>query len=132
LLYLLVAGAAGVAVAAEVARGKSIRSLLGAYAAATHSSYGVGDVAHWLLWHLAELDLYVGVVPVFALIVLCAVGSRLTAPQRTVVAATVALVGWLAVEVAAFASQPSVLRIEERNLFFVAPLLYLCLVLWIE
>ena len=132
LLYLVVAGAAAVAVVAEVVRGKSIRSLLGAYAAATHSNYGIGDVAHWLLWHLAEIDLYVGVVPVFALIVLCALGSRLAPAERTVVATTVALVGWLAVEVAAFASQPSVLRIEERNLFYVAPLLYLCLVLWIE
>jgi Dolichyl-phosphate-mannose-protein mannosyltransferase len=132
LLYVLVAGAAVVAVAAEIARGHSIRSLLGAYAAATHSSYGVTDVAHWLLWHLAELDLYVGVVPVFALLVLLAIGTRLEPAARTVVAVTVAVVAWLAVEVAAFASQPSVLRIEERNLFYVAPLLYTCLVLWIE
>src|SRR5205085_5101842 len=28
--------------------------------------------------------------------------------------------------------QPSVLRLEERNLFYVAPLLYLGLVLWVE
>ena len=33
---------------------------------------------------------------------------------------------------ALFASQPSVARIEERNLFYVAPLLFTCLVLWIE
>ena len=131
-LYLVVAGAALVAVPGELVRGKSIRSLLGAYAAATHSSYHVSDVAHWLLWHLAELDLYVGVIPVVALLVLCAIGRRLEPAERTVVAATVAVVVWLAVEVAAFASQPSVLRIEERNLFYVAPLLYVCLVLWIE
>jgi Dolichyl-phosphate-mannose-protein mannosyltransferase len=131
-LYVLTAGAAAVAIAAELARGHSIRSLLGAYAAATHSSYGVGDVAQWLLWHLAELDLYVGVVPVLALVVLCARGRALSGRERTIVAATLAIVVWTAVEVAAFASQPSVRRIEERNLFYVAPLLYTCLVLWIE
>jgi hypothetical protein len=131
-LYALVAGAAVVAVGAELARGRNVRSLLGAYASATHSSYGAGDVAHWLLWHLAELDLYVGVVPVLALLLLCARGHALAGVERTVVAATVSIVAWMAVEVAAFASQPSVLRIEERNLFYVAPLLYICLVLWIE
>ncbi|MGZ4333395.1 MAG: hypothetical protein ACXVRJ_03895 [Gaiellaceae bacterium] len=132
LLYLLVAGVGALVVGAEAARGKSVRSLLGAYSAATHSSYDPGTVAHWLLWHLAELDLYVGVVPVFALVVLLGLGRSLAPRERTVVAATYSLVAWIGVEVAAFASQPSVLRIEERNLFYVAPLLFTCLVLWIE
>jgi hypothetical protein len=132
LLYAVVLGLGALAVLAEVARGRSIRSLLGAYAAATHSTYSPGEIAHWLLWHLAELDLYVGFVPVLALLVLAGIGPRLAPAERTVVAATVSLTVWLAVEVAAFASQPSVARIEERNLFYVAPLLYTCLVLWIE
>lgn len=131
-LYVVTAGAAAAAVAVELARGHSVRSLLGAYAAATHSGYRAGDVLRWLLWHLAELDLYVGVVPVVALGVLCVRGRDLAPRERTVVAATVALVAWIAVEVAAFASQPSVQRIEERNLFYVAPLLFTCLVLWVE
>ncbi|HZU20864.1 MAG TPA: glycosyltransferase family 39 protein [Gaiellaceae bacterium] len=131
-LYGLVLGAAAIAIAAEVVRGHSVRSLLGAYASATHSGYGIGGVAHWLLWHLAELDLYVGVVPVLALLLLCTRGAALAPAERTVVAATASVVAWTALEVAAFASQPSVLRIEERNLFYVAPLLYTCLVLWVE
>ncbi|HEY6962606.1 MAG TPA: glycosyltransferase family 39 protein [Gaiellaceae bacterium] len=130
-LYAIVAGAALLAVAAELARGKSIQSLFGAYAVATNSSYDAGTVLHWLLWHLAELDLYVAFVPVLALVLLCVRGGALPSRERTVVAVTVSLVLWLGVEVAAFASKQSG-RIEERNLFYVAPLLYLCLVLWIE
>jgi hypothetical protein len=131
-LYGLVGAAAAVAVLAEVVRGRSIRSLLGAYAAATGSSYSPGTVAHWLLWHLAELVIYVGVVPVLALVLLCVRGARLSTAETALVASTVSLVLWVAVEVAAFATQPSVLRIEERNLFYVAPLLFACLVLWAE
>jgi hypothetical protein len=132
LLYATVGGLGVLVVLAEIARGHSVKSLLGAYAAATHESYSIGTVAHWLLWHLGELDLYVGIVPVLALVVLCLLGSRLAPVERAVVATTLALVVWLGVEVAAFASQPSVQRIEERNLFYVAPLLFTCLVLWIE
>jgi hypothetical protein len=132
LLYLIAGGLAVLAVLAEVVRGRSVRSLLGAYSAATHSSYGVRDVARWLLWHLSELELYVGIVPVLALILLCVDARRLTNAQRVLVGTTVSVVAWFAVEVAAFASQPSVLRIEERNLFYVAPLLFACLLLWIE
>jgi hypothetical protein len=129
-LYGITAAVVVLGVVFEVARGHSLRSLLGAYAAATHTSYSVGTVAHWLLWHLGELDLYVGVVPVLALVVLCFLD--LAREEAAVVATTLSLVAWLAVEVAAFASQPSVQRIEERNLFYVAPLLFTCLVLWIE
>lgn len=131
-LYALVGGLAALFVLAEVARGRSVSSLLGAYAAATHQSYDVGTVFRWLLWHLAELDFYVGVVPVLALILLCVRGPALSAAERTVVAVTLSLVTWFSVEVAAFASQPSVQRIEERNLFYLAPLLFTCLMLWIE
>src|SRR5205807_319881 len=83
----------------------------------------VSSVLRWLLWHLSELQFSVAVVPLFALILLCVRGRSLQAADRAVVAATVSLVAWFCVEVAAFASQPSVQRIEERNLFYVAPLL---------
>ena len=132
ILYVIVAGGALLVLAAEALRGRSPRSLLGAYAAATDSTYTVGSTARWFLWHLAELDLYVGFVPFLAVVLLCVRGPALAAAERVVVAVTVSLVLWLGVEVAAFASQPSVVRIEERNLFYVAPLLFTCLVLWIE
>jgi hypothetical protein len=132
LLYAVVIGLGLLAIVAEVGRGRSIKSLLGAYSAATSSSYHASTIAHWLLWHLAELDLYVGVVPLLAVVLLCARGRSLSDPERALVAATVSLTAWIAVEVAAFATQPSVQRIEERNLFYVAPLLFTCLVLWME
>ena len=132
LLYAAVGGLAILAIAFELVRGRSISSLLGAYAAATNSSYDIATVARWLLWHVSELQLYVGVVPVFALALLCARGTKLAGADRAVVAASISLTALLAVEVAAFASQPSVQRIEERNLFYVAPLFFTCLVLWIE
>ncbi len=132
LLYAVVLGLGAVAVLAELVRGRSVNSLLGAYSSTTHESYDVGTVAHWLLWHLSELALYVGFVPVLALVLLCVRGPALSRAEQVVVATTVSVVVWVGVEVAAFATQPSVLRIEERNLFYVAPLLFTCLVLWIE
>ena len=132
LLYAVVAGLGLLVVLAELVRGRSLTSLLGAYSAATSSSYHVTTVAHWFLWHASELVLYAGVVPVFALLLLCAPGIARTRAEAIVVATALSLTVWLGVEVAAFATQPSVLRIEERNLFYVAPLLYTCLVLWIE
>ena len=65
-LYAIAAGAVVLAVAAEAARGKSPRALLGAYAVVGDQSYDVGQVLHFWLWHLEELDLYVGVAPVAA------------------------------------------------------------------
>lgn len=132
LLYAVVVGLGLLAVLAEAARGRSIKSLLGAYSAATSSSYHAGPVAHWFLWHLAELTFSVGVIPVFAVVLLCSRGRTLTGPERAVVSATISLVVWMGIEVAAFATQPAVLRIEERNLFYVVPLLFTCLVLWVE
>ena len=45
---------------------------------------------------------------------------------------TIALTAWLSVAVAAFASRFAANRIQERNLFVVAPLLLICLVAWVE
>ena len=131
-LYGIVVGLGVLAVVAEIARGRSIRSLLGAYAAATHSSYDPTTVARWFLWHMSELELYVGIVPVLALVLLALRGRELSNAERVIVAATLSLVVWIGIEVAAFATQPDVQRIEERNLFYVAPLFFTCLVLWVE
>ena len=51
--------------------------------------------------------------------------------DRVFVAAAVSLSFWLVLEVAAFASEQS-LRVEERNMFYVAPLFLIALLLWIE
>ena len=111
-----------------VARGRSPLELLGAYRAATSSDYTVGGVLHFVLYHAAELDLYLGVLPFAALLALWLAPRDVTPAARVFAAASLALVGWLLLEVAAFASQPSVDKIEERNLFYVAPLALIALV----
>jgi hypothetical protein len=122
-LYGIVGGAALVALLATAARGRSPLTLLGAYRAATSSSYSVGGVLHFVLYHVAELDLYLGVIPFAALLAVWLAPAGV----RAFAAATLAVSAWLLVEVAAFASQASVDKIEERNLFYVAPLFLIAL-----
>jgi hypothetical protein len=119
-LYGITAAAAVLALAATVARGRSPLSLLGAYRAATDQGYSVSDVAHYLLWHIAELDLYVGVVGFAALLAMWLAPRGLSAGSRAFVAATLPISVLLLVEVATFASRQS-FRIEERNDFYLAP-----------
>jgi Dolichyl-phosphate-mannose-protein mannosyltransferase len=133
--YRLMYGAAAVGalivVLVQAARGASLLSLLGAYEIAGSSNYTVGSVTRWFIYHVAELDLSLGVVPFAALLVL-ALGSRgLPGPQRIFVVASAVLSFWLVLEVAIFASEQS-FRVEERNMFYVAPLFLICLLLWID
>ena len=128
---------AGVAllVLVQLARGRPVTEILGAYRAAGRVGYSVGDVARWFLYHVAELDLYVAVLP-FAAFLLVAVGalSRGETSRRLRIYGAVALptAFWVTLLVATFASQPSVSRIEERNMFYLAPLLLLALAVWVE
>jgi hypothetical protein len=119
-LYGIAGGAAVLALLGTVARGRSPLSLLGAYRAATGSDYSVSEVAHYLLWHVAELDLYLGVIGVAALIAMWLAPRTLTPAARAFVAATLPVTLLLVAEVAVFASRQSG-RIEERNDFYVAP-----------
>ena len=116
-LYGVVGAAAVVALLATAARGRSPLELLGAYRAATSSSYSAGDVIRFVVYHLGELDLYLGVLPFAALLALWLAPGR----ARAFAAATLPVFVFLTLEVAAFASQTSVGKIEERNLFYVAP-----------
>ncbi len=127
LLYGIVLGAGALVLLYEVARGRSPLDALGAYRSATTSSYSVATVFRWFVYHVGELDLYVGVAPFAALLVLAFTRERRT----PFVAAALPLAFWLVLEVAAFASTQSQ-RIEERNMFFVAPLFFVALCVWIE
>ena len=103
------------------------------YEQAGHTHYAVGAVLRWLLYHVAELDLYLGVIPFAALIVLVVLSPRLPRKSQAFVAAAVALSVWLLVEVAAFASKnPVPPRVEERNMFYLAPLFLIALLVWID
>jgi hypothetical protein len=126
-LYAVVGGLALLALAVTAVRGRSPLSLLGAYRAATSSGYSIRDVLHYLLWHAAELDLSVAVIPLAALLALWFAPRSVAPAARAYAAATIPLVVFLVVEVAAFASTESQ-RIEERNDFYVVPLMLIPLV----
>lgn len=128
-LYGLVAAGVLLVVVAQVGRGRSVLGVLGAYKAATDSNYSAGEVLRWLLRHVAELDLYLGVIPFAALLLIALQGRSLPPRVRAFTAAAVTLTFWLVLLVSAFASQPSVVRVEERNMFYVAPLFFVALLL---
>ncbi len=131
LMYLLAVGGAILVVAEQVARGRSVFGILGAYQVAGSSHYSVGEVTRWFLYHVSELDLSLGVLPFAALLVL-ALGLRaLPRPEKVLISATVAVSFWLVLEVATFASEQS-FRVEERNMFYVAPLFLIALLVWID
>jgi hypothetical protein len=74
----------------------------------------------------------VGVAPFAALLLLLAHGRRLSAREQAFAAGAAAISAWLLVQVAAFATLPFVLRIEERNAFYLAPLFFAALAFWLE
>ncbi len=114
----------------ELARGHSPLDVLGSYSVTGHADYRPGQVLKWLLYHVSELDLYLGIVPFAAVLLLVAIGRSLDRPLRVFLAATLPLTAWLLLEVAAFASALSP-RVQERNLFYVAPLFLIALLAWI-
>jgi glycosyltransferase involved in cell wall biosynthesis len=130
-LYGTTVVAALAVVVYEVARGRSPSAALGNYSVTSSGGYRPWPAIHWVVLHVAELDLYLWVLPFAALIVLVANARHLDAPLRRFAAAAAALSVWLVLEVGVFASRYS-LRIEERNLFYLAPLLLLALFAWIE
>ena len=101
-------------------------TLLGAYRAARTAATRSSGVLHYTLWHVAELDLYVGVIPFAALLALWFAPRSASPAARAFAAATLPLAVFFVVEVATFASMQS-LRIEERNKFYVAPLVLIAL-----
>jgi hypothetical protein len=131
-LYATVVAAGVLAIVVEAARGRSPSQLLGGYSVTTeHASYGLWSSLRWILYHFAALDLSLFVLPFAALIVLVANARHLDAALRAFAAGACALVVWLTLEVGVFASHWSQ-RIEERNLFYLAPLFLVALLAWIE
>ena len=91
----------------------------------------LGEALRYLWWHVAELSLYVLVIPLAATIVLVARARSLERELQAFLAATVSLIVCVVPVVAVFASEFSD-RIQERNMFYVAPLLCIGLLAWIE
>jgi hypothetical protein len=83
--------------------------------------------------HFAEIGLSVAVIPVSALVVLFGLSVRgwvTSSAERAFVAVAASAFVLMVIQVGIFASRFS-LRIEERNMFTVAPLLFLALSLWL-
>jgi Dolichyl-phosphate-mannose-protein mannosyltransferase len=118
----------------KVAQGRSFSSGLGAYAGVTAVDYSLRDIAYWIGLHFIELGYAVGLVPMSALIILLglAVRSRsgFTRAERSFLAVALSAVVWLVLTVGTYASHFAE-RIEERNMFHVAPILFCCFVLWL-
>ena len=133
-LGLIVVAAVGYAVW-KAAQGLSLTTGLGAYAGAGSNIYSARDAFRWVVYHFAELTLLVGVIPASAFILLFGLAwakrNGFGPAERAFLATTAASIVWLVIEVGTFASHFS-LRIEERNMFDVAPLLLLALVLWLH
>ena len=131
LMYVIVAAAAVAIFAVQGARGRSPLGVLGAYEVAGQTHYKFWQVVQWLWYQVAELDLSLGVIPFAALIVLAVVVRGQDRRVQAFVASAVAITFWLILEVSAFASVHQ-LRVEERNIFYVAPLFLIALLVWID
>ena len=130
-LYGIPAATGVVLLAVQAVRGRSPLDLLGAYRVTGEESYDLGEVARWLFRHVAEFDLSLAVVPFAAFLLLLLLARRLEARDQAFLAVATALSACLLVQVAAFASKHA-LRVEERNMFYLAPFFLIALLLWIE
>lgn len=130
-LYVTLLAPTLLVVVLQLARGRSLTSLLGAYEVVGQGSYDIGSALRYWLWHLEELTLYAGVVPVAATLVLLGRVRTLPTRVRDHLAVTVAFLLWTSLVVAVFASRFAG-RIQERNLFAVVPLLLVALLVWVE
>jgi Dolichyl-phosphate-mannose-protein mannosyltransferase len=123
----------------EHARGRSLGSSLGAYRDVTRWNYSVGDVARWYVRHLAELDFYLGFVPLMATIVIGVESLRRSNSDRALrafAAVSVSLLIWVPLAASALSSHlaqaDGIGRIEERDAFYVGPLCLIALLVWVE
>ena len=132
----LVAAAGLVSVANyERITGQTLSSALGAYSITMDSgtAYTPKLVASWAVLHIAETALWLGVIPVVALLVLfgAAVRSSERREVRVFAAAALPLVVLMTVLVSAFLIFSNVGRIEERNLFYIGPIFLIALCWWL-
>jgi hypothetical protein len=133
--FLLFGGAIAV-VALQTARGKSLSSLLGAYAivAEEQNRYQLRAVVSWYMQHIAELDLWLGVIPFAALLFLIgfAICRAATREVRVFAAVALPMVLLMTAIVSAFAVFANVSRVEERNLFYVGFLALIAVCWWVS
>jgi hypothetical protein len=114
-------------------QGAGLESGLGAYGGVVKVEYDLSNAFDWVVDHFAEIGLSVTLVPVSALIVLFGLAVRgwaSSSAERAFVSVAASAFVLIVAEVGIYSSRFS-LRIEERNMFSVAPLLFLALSLWL-
>ena len=111
----------------------TLDAVLGGYSVLTTSTYSAKAVSRWFVYHLGELDLAVGVLPLAAFLLLLFVAVRprpFLAQARVFAVVALSAAIWLLAEVAAFASSPFGRQIQERNVFYLEPLFMIALAVW--
>jgi hypothetical protein len=116
----------------SVASYGNLSGALGGYRSVAELDYSMWDGIRWTVIHAGELVLAVGFLPAAAFLLLAAGWMRPTArpPERAFACVTAAALLWIVPQAGFFASRYSG-RIEERNMFYVEPLLLLALVAWV-
>jgi hypothetical protein len=137
--FLVLGGVAAAVAAREALRGRSVFASFGNASGVWHLSYSVGGVARWLLYYVAELDLYSGVLPFAAFLILASfMFTRTDRRLRIFAVVSVSASFWLLLTTSAFISgvegydPHSVARISDRYTFYVLPLLLIALVAWLQ
>ncbi len=111
-----------------------VSQLLQAYSAVTTGQYAVPNVARWSLWHAGEATFALGVFPVAAVLVMVGLGllNRTRSPaERAFLCTAIVLSPLVIIQVAIFTSWFS-LRVSERNMFAVFPIILIGLALWLD
>jgi hypothetical protein len=124
----------GLVLTAEIARGHSPMDILGAYKVVAGDVRPFG-IPRWFLYHLADLDLYLGIIPFAACCIVLPRALRGLHGQalRLFSCVTISITLSMVLLVSAFSSSTWGLgRLHERNLFYVAPLLLIAFLAWFE
>jgi hypothetical protein len=120
-------------VGVKAIQGIPVKTGLGSYSGVVEVEYDRAIATQWIVDHFAEIGLSLALIPVSALIVLFGLSFRgwvSTSAERAFVAVAVSAFVLVVVQVGLYASRFA-LRIEERNMVCVAPLLLLALCLWL-
>ena len=105
---------------------------LGGYSGLAQLDFTLWNGLRWTVFHAGELVLAVGFLPASAFLLLAGTWLRPSArpAERAFVAVTAAALLWIVPMAGFYASRYSQ-RIEERNMFYLEPLLLLALVVWV-
>jgi hypothetical protein len=114
-------------------QGVGLETGLGAYGGVVKVDYDRAYAQAWIVDHFAEIGLSLAVIPVSALIVVFGVslwGWASTAAERALVSVAASAFVLVVIQVGLYASRFAI-RIEERNMLCVAPLILLVFCLWL-